>query len=656
MKHSWHVLLASALIVGATVPVITAESAAAASGDITSAVLAGQNVVLSGASVVHVPPGSHTYTGVISGTGTLRVSGTGTLVLTKDSTFTLPPAQQHQSVTVPGGNHPYVVIQHPDTPAITVDAGATLQYGNGGKTGLIGAFRYNTPGYPQNQDNIRVDGTLRLSLTRLFNLGVISGSGVVIQPRNMWGTLQVCGTNPFSGVIDNGTGVNFAATTCSADLPDAHTVLNRGSWIIDTPLDHTIVQRQTFYSREYGNDINVHSRPGSKVVLTGTYSWSDRGGESNPSLSDQALNWQPVAHNLNKRGTNIEGADVQWGDGTTHQIFMPGTAQTIYINLHAKRERSRLTFDYDGPVTLGAPIGGGVYHDTLSAPGAGDIVIAGTRGNDVTFAAPQFYDGSTTIEKNATLHLGSGAAGGDGGLYTKGSLDKIVDNGSLVARNAKAATVLPEVSGSGSITQSGTAPLSLSNASYTGSTTVTKGTLNVSGRSLSASSGVRLTGSAAVLNLSAADVPVLRQLEVVKGAKILLGGSTPRLTVGSTTVSASGGTLTIGAARFSVDRSGGMTILTALTSTAGSTAAPVSSAVATTRAASTAPARAGGSATQPPGSSETTASDSMAKTGSDAGRMWGMSSLGAFALAIGAGAFAFVRSRSRSRTATRHSR
>ncbi|MFF2423521.1 hypothetical protein [Streptomyces mirabilis] len=355
MNRSWHLVLASALVAGAVTPVVAVGSAVAADGDITSAVLANRDVVLTGDAVVRVPQGTHTYTGVISGEGALRVSGTGTLVLAKDSTFTLPHSRQHQRVRIPGANHPYVVVGSPDEPAVTVDAGATLQYGTGGTTGLIGSFSYNTPGYQQNQDNIKVDGTLRLSLTRLFNLGIISGSGLVTQPRTMWGTLQICGTNPFSGIFDNGTGVNFASTTCAAELPNARSVVNRGSWIIDTPLNHAVVQRQNFYSHEYGNDVNVHSRPGSKVILTGVYSWSDSGDGSAPSLSDPGLNWRPVAHKLNKRGTNIEGADVQWGDGTTHQIFMPGTAQTVYINLHARRQRSRLTFDYNGPVTLGAP-------------------------------------------------------------------------------------------------------------------------------------------------------------------------------------------------------------------------------------------------------------------------------------------------------------
>lgn len=649
MKRSWHLVLASALVAGALTPVVAVGSAVADDGEITAAVLANRDVVLTGDAVVRVPPGTHTYTGVISGEGALRVSGTGTLVLAKDSTFTLPHSRQHQSVRIPGGNHPYVVVGNPDEPAITVDAGATLQYGTGGTTGLIGSFPYNTPGYQQNQDNIRVDGTLRLSLTRLFDLGVISGSGLVSQPRNMWGTLQICGTNPFSGVFDNGTGANFASTTCAADLPNARSVVNRGSWIIDTPLNHTVVQRQNFYSHEYGNDVNVHSRPGSKVILTGVYSWSDSGDGTVPSLSDPGLNWRPVAHNLNKRGTNIEGADVQWGDGTTQRIFMPGTAQTVYINMHARRQRSRLTFDYDGPVTLGAPIGGGMYHDTLGAPGAGDVVIAGTRGNDVTFAAAQYYDGSTTVAKGATLHLGSGTSGGDGGLHTGGALDKVIDNGSLVIRNVTTPTTLPAVTGTGSVTQRGAAAATVTRATYTGDTTVAKGSLIVSGTSLRTSSTVALTGSSAVLDLGRAHDTTLRRLRVVTGAKILLPPNSPELTVGSTTATVSGTGLAIDGARFSVSRTAARTVLTALTSTWP--AHPSPTATGPTPAASQArPARTGQAVTP-----RAAARGAVADTGSSSGAPWAITWAAAVVLAAAA-VFVFLRSRLRPRRAPRHSR
>lgn len=503
-------LAVTALMLGA--PTATA----AGPRDATSDVLAGRNVTLAGDTVVTVPSGTTTYDGVFSGTGTLTVRGTGTLVLTRDSDFTLPKSRQRQSVRTLGGNHPYVTTTNPDPPAVTVAKGATLQYGDSGSTGVIGHYPYGTPAFRLNQNNIRVDGTLRLALKNVqYNLGTISGSGLVSQPRFLWATWDLSGTHPFTGVIDNGTQVNAGRPEFATSLPNARKVLNQGTWTVDTPLGRTVTQGMDFYQREYGSDINVQSRPGGKVILSGQYSWSDRGGDRNPSLSDPALNWTPARKNVNKRGTNIKGANVQWGDGTTNKIFMPGTAETVYINLLAARSRSLLTFDYNGPVTLGAPIGGGRFHDTLAAPGAGDIVVKGTKGNDVTFAAVQYYNGSTTVEKGAVLRLGSGRSGGDGGLYTKGDLCKVVNNGSLIIRNTSKPVTLSRVGGSGSLVQSGTATTTLTGGAvtYTGATTVAKGTLALrSGATLAHSRAVRLTTAGAKLDVGTAGLKVTRSL------------------------------------------------------------------------------------------------------------------------------------------------
>ncbi|GAA1718459.1 autotransporter-associated beta strand repeat-containing protein [Kribbella yunnanensis] len=511
-------------VVLATLLLPAAPAVAAGSGDITLDILANRNVTLTGDAVVNVPEGTTTYDGVIRGEGKLRIAGNGTLILTKDSDFSLPRARQRQAVRILGGNHPYVVVTRPDPPAIVVDKGATLQYGNGGGTGLIGRFPYGTPGYQLNQDNIEVNGTLRLSLTRSFNLGTISGSGLISQPRFLWGTLDLAGTNPFSGVIDNGTQAAAGKPETTVALPNARAILNQGTWTVDTPLNQTVTIRQNFYQREYGSDINVQSRPGSKVILTGQYSYSDRGGSTNPSLSDPAINWRKIPHDLNKRGTNIKGANVQWGDGSTHKIFMPGTADTVYINLLAARSRSKLTFAYNGPVTLGAPIGGGVFHDTLKSPGAGDIVIKSVRGNDVTFAADQYYDGSTTIEKGATLRLGSGRPGGDGSLLTKAASYRIVNQGSLVVRNAGKAITLSKISGTGSLTQAGAATTRLAGAlTYTGSTTISRGVLALTGGSLTSSSAVTLTKSGAKLDLTKAGNQTLRNLSQATGTTVQYG-------------------------------------------------------------------------------------------------------------------------------------
>ncbi|MET7476945.1 autotransporter [Streptomyces sp. NPDC005648] len=541
MRSHFHKTAAAAGALATVIALTVAVPAASAAGtrDATADVLADRDVTLTGDTVVTVPAGTTTYDGVLRGEGTLTVRGGGTLVLTKDSDFTLPRPRQRQVVRTQGGNHPYTTVTNPDPPAITVERGATLQYGTGGGTGLIGHFPYHTPGYQLNELNIRVDGTLRLSLTRTFNIGTISGAGLVTQPRDMWGTLDLAGTHPFSGVIDNGTGMAVGRPEYPVALPRVRAILNQGSWIVDTPLHQTITLRQNFYERAYGSDVNVHTRPGSRVVLTGQYSYSDQGGDTRPSLSDPSLNWRAIAHRLNKRGTNVEGADVQWGDGTTDRIFMPGTKDTVYINLHEKSgRRSKLTFDYNGPVTLGAPIGGGVYHDTLAAPGAGDVVIAGTHGNDVTFAAAQYYDGSTTVEKGAVLRLGLGSGGsGDGSLLTGTERRRIVNDGTLVVRNATHPVELSYLGGTGALVQSGAATTTLTGSAvtYTGTTTVTKGTLALrDGATLTRSKAIRLTGAASRLDAGSSGLRVTTTLSgkgTVRGAVTNEGVITGGLTV-----------------------------------------------------------------------------------------------------------------------------
>jgi hypothetical protein len=422
-------------------------------GDVTAAVRANGDIVLGGDASVSLPSGTTTYTGVISGQGTLTVRGTGTLVLTKDATFTLPAGRRHQRLVRAGGNHWYVTVRDPDPPAVTVAKGATLQYGDtSGPSGVVGSYPYGLPGYQLNQDNIRVDGTLRVATkNRAVSLGTISGTGLVTQPRFLWGGLILGGTQPFAGVLDNGTGMDFGEVYTTLALPNLRKVVNQGSAILATPPGRDLVVRQDFYERYYGSDVNVHTWNDSTVILGGQYSYID------PSR-----NLAPIAHRDNTRGTNIEGANVQWGDGTTHRIFLPGTKDTVYINLHAAgARRSRLTFAYDGPVVLGAPIGGGRYHDTLAAPGAGDVVIKGTRGNDVTFAAAQHYDGSTTVQRGAVLRLGTGQPSKDGALLTGGPLRKLIVDGTVVLNNARTAITLPPVSGAGSIRQLGAAAVTV---------------------------------------------------------------------------------------------------------------------------------------------------------------------------------------------------
>ncbi|MBB6242898.1 hypothetical protein [Rhodanobacter sp. MP1X3] len=72
-----------------------------AGGDITSLVTANDDISLQGGNyTINLPTGVTTYSGVISGTGTLTIdspNGASKLILTQSTTYTLPVSQQTQT-------------------------------------------------------------------------------------------------------------------------------------------------------------------------------------------------------------------------------------------------------------------------------------------------------------------------------------------------------------------------------------------------------------------------------------------------------------------------------------------------------------------------------------------------------------------------------
>lgn len=653
------VVAGSVALAAVGAPLLASQlQASAATTDITAAIRAGQNVTLTGDAVVNLPAGTITYNGVISGTGTLTVnapSGSGTLVLTKDSDFTLPASRRHQTVTTTKAAHPVTTVADPDEPAVIVSRGATLQYSSTGSTGIIGHYPYGTPGYALNEDNIRVDGTLVLqTVNRNYNLGTISGSGLVIQPRFTWGTLDLAGTHPFSGVIYNGTGMALAKPWYPLSLPNARAVVNEGSAIIGTPYDYTLRLRQDFYEDHYGNDINFHSARGGLVVVSGVYSYADQGVPDNPSLSDPSLNRSTSVGKANTRGVNIEGAHVQWGDGTSSRFFLPATPANSYINIH---NNGTLAFDYNGPVTLDTPISGGVYHNSLSTPAYSNISLVAQPGNAVTFATPMNYHGTTSIGAGATLTLGTGTTGGDSGLLTGTATDTVDDQGTLVVRNAVKALSLSGISGPGSLVQAGSATTTLTGRnSYTGGTTISAGTLAVTNGSLATSSGVELTRPGAVLDLRNAGNQTIRSLSGVQGSTILLGANTLTVDTTRSTVFSGrivGGTLNkTGTGSLTLTDKAtpaghGWTTGTAAQATAGAHPTASASAGATAGAASAGSAAAAASSASAAPSA--TASGDLAQTGSS---MPTLGMAGATAALLATGATLLVRNRRRSAAST----
>lgn len=422
-------------------------------GDMTSAILANSNVILDGNAVINLPAGVTTYTGTISGKGTLTLTpagGTanpGTLVITQASTYTLPDAQQVEIVsktTYPGAGYA-LTITGVNPPVLTIDAGATLQIGTNtaadNNPNIIATSDSKNAASlvngEVNLNNILNNGKIVVSSSQFVLFGMVSGSGSIVQGMGVWGGNSMRGVNPMTGVVSLSTGHDFGSNHVAASLPNAKAVLNEGSWLVWSPPNSTVTVPHNIYEAAYGNDINFHAIGNSTIVMAGVYSHTDNSPHDNPNLvnpglSDPNLNFAKAIYRngMNNgndgsyRGVNIErgAGTVQWGDGTHANFFLPsgpspavpyptlGTSTIVgnknaYINLRG----STLAFNYNGPVTLNIGItggGGGPYRG--GEAGWGNVTIMPTVGNDVTFAQPQNYNGITTIGANAKLRLGTG--------------------------------------------------------------------------------------------------------------------------------------------------------------------------------------------------------------------------------------------------------
>jgi autotransporter-associated beta strand protein len=126
----------------------------------------------------------------------------------------------------------------------------------------------------------------------------------------------------------------------------------------------------------------------------------------------------------------------------------------------------------------------GTYAGSIG--GSGAVTVQG--GGTVTFTGGNTYAGGTTITA-ATLQLGnSGASGSIAG--------DVVDNGTFTINRSDTFTLGNTISGTGSFVQAGSGTTILTqNNGYTGATTVTAGTLQVSG-SIAGSSGVTVNAGA----------------------------------------------------------------------------------------------------------------------------------------------------------------
>ena len=214
------------------------------------------------------------------------------------------------------------------------------------------------------------------------------------------------------------------------------------------------------------------------VVLAGTTA-NTFSGLTTVSSGEFDLNKTAGVDAVGGAGVTVSGGVLK--DLAANQINDAATvtvhAGTWNLNANSETVAALVSGQTTGTVTSGTAA-------TLTISGAGNASFAGTLTGalaltkntgtgTLTLAGANSYSGATTIT-TGTLQVGSGGTTGTLGT------DGVTNNAALVFNRTNTLTVGNNISGNGTLTQTGTGTLILTGTnSYSGATTITTGTLQV---------------------------------------------------------------------------------------------------------------------------------------------------------------------------------
>ncbi|MBO1329271.1 autotransporter domain-containing protein [Acetobacter suratthaniensis] len=407
--------------------------------------------------------------GAIDGTGNVVQAGKGTTVLSADNTY---------------------------TGATTIMQG-TLQLGNGGTTGGIASSAIHNGG------TLVVDRSNTLALD-----GKIDGQGNFVQAGK--GTTVLSGDNTYTGAttIAQGT-LQLGAGGTTGSISASSAIHNNGTLAVDhsntTALSQSIDGTGNFVQAGTGTTVlsadNTYT--GATTIAQGALQLGTGGTTGSVSASSAIHNNGLLV--VDRSNTAVlsqvidgTGSVAQAGTGTTvlsadntytgATTIAQGTLQlgnggtTGSIASSTIHNNGALVTDRSNTLLLAGAIDG---TGSLNQNGTGTTVLGGNN----------TYTGATTITKG-TLQLGNGGTTGSIASST------IHNNGALVTDRSNTLLLAGTIDGTGSLNQNGTGTTVLGeNNTYTGATTITKGTLQLGNGGTTgavASSAIHNNGTLAV--------------------------------------------------------------------------------------------------------------------------------------------------------------
>ena len=415
--------------------------------------------VLDNATLAYNLSGNPTFAGVISGSGGLKQLGTGTLTLTASNTYSGATTVSNGTLSLNNAN----AVQNS---TLTVNANNGLLFNS--NAGTIATFN---AGGLAGSGNVSLADGYPLTLSAGGNgagttySGVLSGTGNLTKTGS--GVLTLLGSNSYTGgttisagtlQVGNGASGEFLGSPTVSISSSAALVFNE----FDSPAYSGIVsgagglvQTGTGLLTLLGSNIYT----GGTTISGGTLQVGN--GGTLGSITGNALDNATLAFYLSGNSTfagviSGTGGVTQLGTGTLTLTASNGYAGVTTISVG--------TLQVSGSGVLGTgPVidNSALFCSTSSAStiagpisGSGSLTQMGV--SVLTLLGSNTYSGVTTISAG-TLQVGNGTSGEFLGSLTV----NLSNNAALVFNHSDPLTYSGIVSGSGSLTQTGTGLLTL---------------------------------------------------------------------------------------------------------------------------------------------------------------------------------------------------
>ncbi|WP_313670916.1 autotransporter-associated beta strand repeat-containing protein [Sandarakinorhabdus sp.] len=439
-------------------------------------------ITINGTSTMNTQGFTFTLNGVIDGAGTLAKIGTGTLVLNGANTYAGGTALNAGTIRV--GNNSAL-----GTGNLAMAAGTFLQAGAAGVTlansiGMAGGATVDVAGQ-----------TLTLG-------GVISGTGplsVIDSAANPASDLTLTGVNTYTGgTVVTGTQVRVSQ---DANLGNAAGGITLNGGTLWTTASFSSARAVTLGTG--GGTARV--APGTALTLTGVVSGTSLtkigGGELVLNSANTYAGGTTLTMGRITVGNNaaLGTGALAMADGTT---LGAGANNVVLANAISTAGVGTVDTGTNTLTLAGVVSGPG----SIAKVGTGNLVLNGAN----TYAGGTALNaGTITVGNNAGLGTGvltmADATTLSAGVTGLTVANNIVTLGAATINSGaspSAFTLSGVISGAGSVSKTGTGILTLSGAStYTATTTVAAGALNVTGSLVSAvtvNSGAALNGTGTV--------------------------------------------------------------------------------------------------------------------------------------------------------------